>query len=347
MNRGKDTDVHDKHGTRELLSKAAADDVAQKELEDELVFKREWDDRPLRWKIGFVIFVSLFTGMLIGMGEQWLSRDGWVMALGFIFTSYIIYLTAQRWVCDPIEKLSKQITSDSKRENLRPFTVSEERQDEVGKLSRAFYHMSVRSLQERFENNQLRRTLDDRVLKATRRATVHLQAIAMKDPLTGLGNRRSLDGNLDIFFESCIESEEELVIVCVDLDHFKTINDEHGHAVGDRVLCLMSDLLMANVRSDDLAARQGGDEFVVLMPGCSLAVARELAKRISQYFDQQVKMLIDGQVLPTLSIGIASSKFDLVDDGYQLLEKADNYLYEAKRSGKGCVVDASVLGKAG
>lgn len=116
---------------------------------------------------------------------------------------------------------------------------------------------------------------------------------------------------------------------------------------GDQVLRLVSDLMAANIRSDDLGVRQGGDEFVLLMPGCTLDAARDLSERISLYFDQQVKMLIDGDVLPTLSIGIASSKNDPSEDGHQLLEKADQYLYEAKRRGKGCVVDITTLSKAG
>lgn len=226
-------DWNSERGKLGLASPRIEEAVEEEEVSvEDLTIKREWDDRPLRWKLGLVVSVSLFSGLLVGMAEQWVSRDGWVMALGSIFIGYIIYTLAQRWVCQPIERLSIQIESDSKRENSRPFVVPKDRQDEVGTFSRAFYHMSVRSLKDRFENNQLRRTLDDRVTKATHRATIHLKAVAMKDPLTGLGNRRALDENLEAIFESCADAKEELIVVGVDLDYFKTINDQHGHAVG-------------------------------------------------------------------------------------------------------------------
>jgi diguanylate cyclase (GGDEF)-like protein len=162
-----------------------------------------------------------------------------------------------------------------------------------------------------------------RVMEAT-----HLQAAT--DPLTGLLNRRSFENRV----QELLKHGTQLTLAMGDLDHFKALNDTHGHEAGDRALRLFSRSLREAVRSDDLVCRYGGEEFVVAFPGLSVdATARALGR-----VQEQLILALSGGSVPlfTASFGVASSAdSDTLED---LCRAADIALFRAKREGRNRVV---------
>lgn len=164
------------------------------------------------------------------------------------------------------------------------------------------------------------------------RITRHHQREAETDSLTGLFNRRAL-------FERSLRLQDSLAIVVFDIDHFKQVNDRHGHQVGDTVLQTFASLLAANVRDGDLAARIGGEEFVIILSGTTMDQAMQIAERIREGFAAQRFISSSGNFAATLSAGIAGGDGEL--DVLTLLRQADTALYDAKRSGRNRVMPYS------
>jgi len=169
------------------------------------------------------------------------------------------------------------------------------------------------------------------------REALRLQAV--RDPLTGLYNRRYMQEFLDRELHSARRKHRPLAVMMLDLDHFKRYNDNLGHSVGDQALAAVGEALLRSVRADDVACRYGGEEFLLILPECSLRQAtgraEEIRKRLKQYRaprDQTTDAL-------TVSIGVAA--FDETTDRVDLLLKfADDALYQAKREGRDRVVAA-------
>lgn len=166
------------------------------------------------------------------------------------------------------------------------------------------------------------------------RHSAHVKAgisAAMKDPLTDLFNRRYALPHL----AQILESPAACAVLAVDVDHFKSINDRFGHAVGDHVLKELARLLKEHLGSDDIAARMGGEEFLLIMPQTGLPAAKALAQRLCTAVAMQrfeAKMPGGGFQI-TISIGVASRQ--LHDDTPEaLLERADRALYMAKTDGR-------------
>lgn len=160
-----------------------------------------------------------------------------------------------------------------------------------------------------------------------------LEMQASTDALTGLFNRRHFEQTLARFFEEFRDSEDALGLLIFDLDHFKQINDTHGHDAGDMVLKEVALRLKAITRENDVVARIGGEEFAVITPhvgqGQLVAVAERYRSMISS-----LKVDIGSVILrPTISVGVATNAGD-IDDAQYLFKAADRKLYEAKRSGR-------------
>ena len=149
---------------------------------------------------------------------------------------------------------------------------------------------------------------------------------AQTDPLTGLINRRTLDAKM----YEMLKEHTPYVVAYADLDHFKAINDTHGHETGDRALRLFTRVLRDSVRPDDLVGRHGGEEFIIVLPECSVADARAVAERIREQLQQA---LINGLVPPfTVSIGLAASEPD--DAFSSVVARADETMLRAKSEGR-------------
>jgi len=183
-----------------------------------------------------------------------------------------------------------------------------------------------------------RKRFSDR-LRDTVQMTIEM---AVTDGLTGLHNRRYLEKHLASLVQQALAREKPLAVLVLDIDHFKAINDSHGHAAGDEVLREFSRRVGKAVRGIDLACRLGGEEFVVAMPDTDAALALLVGERLRQKIGGEPFCVpgVDDTITVTVSIGIASltSTGDTPD---ALLKRADDALYRAKRSGRNRVVAAA------
>ncbi len=155
------------------------------------------------------------------------------------------------------------------------------------------------------------------------------------DALTGLANRHALDDFLRAAQMRAMENGRPLSILLIDIDHFKDFNDKFGHQFGDQVLRLIAKLLKDGLRSDDLAARFGGEELVGVLPGADVKVARAVAERIRNAIaNRQVTRRSTGEVLTGVTASIGVAQFAPGETLVTLFERCDRALYAAKRGGR-------------
>jgi two-component system cell cycle response regulator len=163
--------------------------------------------------------------------------------------------------------------------------------------------------------------------------------MAITDQLTGLHNRRYMSRHLDTLLSNAKKNQRPLAFVIMDIDFFKQVNDTHGHDIGDEVLKEFAGRIAANTRGIDLACRYGGEEFVVAMPDTDVAFATNIAERLRQSIETTPVQIsrVPGTLNITISIGIARCEGEN-DTAEQLLHRADQALYRAKRTGRNKVV---------
>jgi diguanylate cyclase len=170
-----------------------------------------------------------------------------------------------------------------------------------------------------------------------------LRQEARSDPLTGLANRRHFEQAARRAVDAAEDNDRPLTVLAVDCDHFKAINDRHGHDVGDHVLMALAKVMTHCVRGDDLVARIGGEEFVVLLSNVGADTAAGLAERLRREVEQMVVPAPRGPVRVTVSIGMAERRPERADLT-EMLRAADRALYCAKSKGRNRVVMAKGLG---
>lgn len=161
---------------------------------------------------------------------------------------------------------------------------------------------------------------------------------AFHDPLTGLANRRAAGERLEAARAHALRHGEPLSVLMLDIDHFKRVNDVHGHADGDRVLVALADALREELRAGDLGARHGGEEFLAVLPASGASQAREAAERVRAHVQALRIPLADGPLSITISIGVATLHAD--ESCAALLARADAALYRAKEGGRNRCVAA-------
>ncbi len=187
-------------------------------------------------------------------------------------------------------------------------------------LLRSELEQALREVQEK--NSQLEKSLK------------MVEELAATDPLTGLYNRRHFSRVLEQLFAESERTDHDLSCVMIDLDEYKTLNDKYGHVAGDQLLMLAGKIVLANMRKMDVAARYGGDEFVLLLPHASAEEARQVVSRIAEEFRQGSAIILRRNEGVTMSVGIASRIINLPAGGDQLLVQADSALYRAKETGR-------------
>jgi len=176
---------------------------------------------------------------------------------------------------------------------------------------------------------------------------IRLQRDGLTDPLTGVANRRFFSRRLQEEVSQWLRRGGTLSCLLVDIDHFKNINDRHGHPVGDQVLQGVARVLSAGLRASDVLARHGGEEFSLLLPDTPLDRARAIAERLRTDVSRLVVNVPGShRVSVTVSIGGASLvpelRSRLEDPGLWLVRKADELLYRAKSLGRNCVVNEPI-----
>jgi two-component system cell cycle response regulator len=193
--------------------------------------------------------------------------------------------------------------------------------------------------------SQIRRKRYQDALKSTYQRSI---SMAITDALTGLYNRHYLNTHLGNMVKQALKNGKNLSVMIMDMDHFKAVNDTYGHDVGDLVLKNLANVIIQCSRSSDLAARFGGEEFVILMPETSPQSALVAAQRMRERVEATAFKINDAgdTINKTISIGVASLHPD-GDSGESLLKRADEALYDAKHSGRNQVKVGAVLAPKG
>lgn len=210
--------------------------------------------------------------------------------------------------------------------------------DGLNKISQNIeqYHQDEQDKHQQAEQeiSQLKQSLADTQLKAIdlQASLLQISEQSKKDSLTGVFNRDAYDAQLDNFFHRARLLEKNVVIAIADLDHFKLINDTHGHLAGDDVLKSTAEFIQANVRENDFVARYGGEEFVIILNDIKLDDAAKVLEKIRAQISNHAFVLKQQTVQITLSIG-----FTVItehDSKSSAFERADKALYQAKTAGR-------------
>jgi diguanylate cyclase (GGDEF)-like protein len=181
---------------------------------------------------------------------------------------------------------------------------------------------------------------DDELIKLVKRlneAQTHLKHMTITDDLTGLRNRRYIIERLEEEFQRSKRSGNLLSLIMLDIDHFKTINDSHGHLFGDVVLRVVSSRIKSGLRKHDIVGRIGGEEFLVICPDSSLDDAAIVAERIRQVICEQPI----GDGIKAATVAVSAGVTSILDNDYRsekLFSRADMALYKAKDEGRNRVV---------
>lgn len=178
------------------------------------------------------------------------------------------------------------------------------------------------------------------ILQPIRNAVIYLQAIraAHIDDLTGVGSRLNLEKTLQRELESALRYEQPLSLIMLDIDHFKDINDNYGHTLGDEILKALGELLSETNRGSDMAFRYGGEEFILILPKTTLPGARITAERLRRAIERNIQLQCELDEPVTVSFGIANYFYGETKEN--LLARLDSALYQAKKEGRNRVAIA-------
>ncbi len=186
------------------------------------------------------------------------------------------------------------------------------------------------------KNQKIQLDLNDRLLKRSvelKRAKERVELLSLMDPLTKVNNRRFFDFQLPREIHQSQRYNTKLSLLIMDVDHFKSINDNYGHPFGDDILVQLGELIRLLLRDTDWAARYGGEEFSIVLPMTGLHGALKTAERLRKSVEEKLPKL-EGKSI-TVSIGVA--RFHRKLNQEQLIKYADEALYKAKSCGRNCV----------
>lgn len=259
-----------------------------------------------------------------------------VIGVGILVLATIAAFWLSALIARPVEQLRrstlKVIDGDF---DVEPIDASWR---EAKDLANSFGDMAI-SLQD------LRANLQEKVAERTREldeANRQLTEITVRDPLTGVHNRRHITERLDEEFSRARRYNSNLAIAVLDLDHFKSINDTHGHGAGDEVLIGMAFCVQHKLRSTDQFGRIGGEEFCIVIPEADTEGTTRLLERIRQEIESLIFNFDGKKVRVTCSVGVAFLEESIISS-LQMMECADKALYHAKETGRNKLVDYSEM----
>lgn len=183
------------------------------------------------------------------------------------------------------------------------------------------------------------------ILMVKERGDREIRALAMTDPLTRILNRRAFMAQAEKQTAVALRHHLPLALLMIDIDHFKRINDAHGHPAGDKVLVRVTELLTSHLRTEDILARYGGEEFCVLLPSTNEAGALALADKLRLAIEKTPIPLGDKFISITISVGVTACDFNsskLHPDFTSMLQDADRALYLAKKKGRNRTVQLAL-----
>jgi diguanylate cyclase len=198
---------------------------------------------------------------------------------------------------------------------------------------------STKSMQENNQALETRLNTSRQEIFTLQQNLDEIRAESMTDPLCGLGNRKYFDRAIDKLIGDAKRSGEPLTLLLLDIDYFKSFNDNYGHLTGDQVLRLVAQTLRQNVKGRDVTARYGGEEFAVLLPATPMRQALTVADNIRRaVMSKELKKKSTGEILGRVTISIGVAAMSDMDDQMSLIERADICLYAAKRNGRNRVI---------
>ncbi|MBI1424817.1 MAG: diguanylate cyclase [Gammaproteobacteria bacterium] len=248
-----------------------------------------------------------------------------------------------RWITRPLDRLAsagRQLIQDGSVGNLPEIRSNSPK--EIRELNTVLRSLIAGLQRSREEVRELNSSLQERVDEAThqlRQSNEKLELLARRDSLTELANRRYFENSLSQALSRRSGDIDQVCVMLVDIDHFKQINDAYGHAAGDTVLSHIARVLERGMRSGDLVARYGGDEFVAYMR-CSNEVGMQRAREIRESIDSYAIPYNGKNIHITVSIGLYCQVLTPGGlDVNKLLANADDAMYRAKKQGRNRVVD--------
>lgn len=255
--------------------------------------------------------------------SQQLGQRSVQIVIALSVLTLLLALLLARALTRPINQIGQAVARFARNRSLYPLPT--ERHDELGNLARNLRDMQEEILTQISELNENR---------------IELERLAHHDPLTGLPNRRLFFDRLEHAIANAKRSGKRVGLLFVDLDHFKEINDELGHAIGDEVLCNMARLLSSITRTGDTVARLGGDEFTILFDQIEDGrILTGIAQKLLSHL--QNRLLLGGhEVLVQASLGISLYP-EHGDNAESLVQNADKAMYRSKREGRNRVSLAS------
>ena len=268
--------------------------------------------------------------------ERFTSIDGWILLVAAISVAIVSWVISRR-TRHTLHALTDAARSLSQGDFQVEVPIRS--RGPAGELARAFNEMAHQLSASRAQITNYQRSLEIRVRERTKElhtATVRAVQIAQTDPLTGLPNRLLFRSKLEDAIKSALADKSRIAVLFVDLDFFKTFNDSLGHDAGDAVLRTAAVRLKDAIRQDDLVARFGGDEFVVLITRLEAQHAEHVALLVAEGILEALVKPFDvagSRLNMPASIGVAMFPHDGADAG-TLLKNADTAMYAAKQAGR-------------
>ncbi|HUW29050.1 MAG TPA: diguanylate cyclase [Sulfuriferula sp.] len=266
------------------------------------------------------------------------------IGLVILFLGVLIYIAASLVILTPIAKIRNKMQEIVANPDGEIQTIKVSGNDELADLASIFNKMQTSLYMHQQQLKARVQIADEKLIKANQELTLRseelekmvalAQRLATTDSLTGLQNRRFLDENLGSVLAQAKRHADSLCLVLLDVDHFKKINDEHGHAAGDVVLKLLGDLIRWRTRDSDISARMGGDEFAFILPRTSVAQGKVFAESLLEKTRAHAFVVPGEKILKvTLSVGVAGLSED-IQSVEALYGAADKALYESKHRGR-------------
>jgi diguanylate cyclase len=198
---------------------------------------------------------------------------------------------------------------------------------------------STREIQETNKVLEARLIASKQEIGSLQQSLEAIRAESLTDPLTTLGNRKYFNRTIEEAVEDAVGSGEPLSLLMLDIDHFKSFNDNYGHLTGDHVLRLVAMSLKQSIKGQDVAARYGGEEFAVVLPKTALRQALMVADNIRRaVMSKQLKKRSTGEILGRITVSVGVSMLQPSENADCLIERADICLYAAKRNGRNRVI---------
>jgi len=279
-------------------------------------------------------------GEKIYQESEQLKTEGYLIIFAlslFLLAAIFFALVLNYSIISPVRKLTYALNEMALGQHNIHFNHIDNK-DEIGTMQLAYEKLRRKLLQGDIYKATV--SQQQKEIKYRKSQQDHFQHLALTDALTGAVNRHHFNEVLEQEIANVNKNGNPLSIMVLDIDHFKNINDSYGHGVGDEVLVLFYQTCLEAVRSSDVVARIGGEEFVIVMPDTKLENAGKFAERLRNSIAKLEINIAEQQISVTVSIGVSQWHSDYFINAETFVAHADKSLYQAKNSGRNKVVIA-------